>query len=125
MDPIALAEKRLHWLDARQRVLAQNIANADTPGYRPSDLRPFGETLARTAGGALSVTDPRHIAAVGGRSPDARPERRVTERTPDGNAVSIEEQAMRVAETDQAHALAITLHRHFMNMFRTALGRQG
>jgi flagellar basal-body rod protein FlgB len=124
--PLALAERRLHWLDARQRVLAQNIANADTPGFRGSDLRPFGETLARAAGGTptLATTNARHIAGGGG-VPGAERERRVAERTPDGNSVSIEEQAMKVAETDQAHALAITLHRRFMNMFRTALGRQG
>lgn len=123
--PLALAERRLHWLDARQRVLAQNMANADTPGYRPNDLRPFRETLARASGTALAVTNSQHIASPGGRAPDARQDRRAIERTPDGNAVSIEEQALKVAETDQAHALAITLHRRFMNMFRTALGRQG
>ncbi|HEY4252068.1 MAG TPA: flagellar basal body protein [Roseomonas sp.] len=123
--PIALAERRLHWLDARQRVLAQNIANADTPGYRPSDLRPFGETLARAAGDTLAVTNPRHIAGPGGRAPGARQDRRAIERTPDGNAVSIEEQALKVADTDTAHSLAITLRQRFLNMFRTALGRQG
>ena len=47
--PLALAERRLAWLDARQRVLAQNIANADTPGYRRRREvkgRPIGANLA-------------------------------------------------------------------------------
>ena len=43
--PIALAENRLAWLDTRQRILARNVANADTPGFRPSDAVPFQEVL--------------------------------------------------------------------------------
>ncbi|MBR0656392.1 flagellar basal body protein [Plastoroseomonas arctica] len=120
--PIALAERRLHWLDARQRVLAQNMANLDTPGYRPSDLRPFAETLARTGSG-LARTNAAH--AGGGRASDVRADRQLVERTPDGNGVSLEDQALKVADTDTAHALALSLHRRFLTMFRTALGRTG
>lgn len=120
--PIALAERRLHWLDARQRVLAQNMANLDTPGYRPSDLRPFAETLARTNAG-LARTHAAH--ALVGTATDARPDRQLVERTPDGNGVSLEDQALKVADTDTAHALALSLHRRFLTMFRTALGRTG
>ena len=36
--PIALSEQRLRWLEARQRVLSQNIANADTPGFKARDI---------------------------------------------------------------------------------------
>jgi flagellar basal-body rod protein FlgB len=121
--PIAIAERRLHWLEARQRVLAQNMANLDTPGYRPSDLRPFAETLARTNGG-LTRTNPLHLVGVG-QAGNARPDRQLVERTPDGNGVSLEDQSLKVADTDTAHALAISLHRRFLTMFRTALGRQG
>ena len=46
--PIALSEQRLRWLEARQRVLSQNIANADSPGYRPSDMQPFAKVLSRS-----------------------------------------------------------------------------
>lgn len=123
--PIALAERRMRWLERRQGVLSQNMANADTPGYRPRDLLPFAQTLARQAGAGLARTDVRHLAAARGADPQARPDRRLVERTPDGNAVSVEEQAIRVADTDQAHALAVSLHRRFLGMFRTALGRQG
>ena len=122
-DPIALAEARLRWLEQRQQVLARNIANADTPGFVPSDVAPFAQHLARAGGGvALRATSPRHI------QPDpsvavARPDRRAAEAAPNGNAVSLEEQAMRVADTDTAHALALSLRRRFMEMVRTALGR--
>ena len=121
--PIALAERRLHWLDARQRVLAQNMANLDTPGFRPSDLRPFAQTLARSQPG-MARTNVAHGSGTGQAS-DVRPDRQLVERTPDGNGVSVEDQALKVADTDTAHALALSLHRRFLTMFRTALGRQG
>ncbi len=119
---MALAESRLHWLDRRQAVLAQNIANADTPGFAPRDIAPFAALLA---GRVMEParTDPRHLAPRGG------PARAVTDRagdrSPNGNAVSLDQQALLVAETDQQHALALGLHRRMMGMMRTALGRSG
>lgn len=119
--PIALAERRMAWLEARQRVLAQNIANADTPGYRPHDLRPFAQLLAGSGGVGLARTDARHLAPA--RDPEVRPDRLAAGRAPNGNAVSLDEQALKVADTDTAHALAAGLHRRYLGLFRTALGR--
>jgi flagellar basal-body rod protein FlgB len=42
---------------------------------------------------------------------------------PNGNAVSLDREALRVAETDSAHALALGLHRRWLGLFRVALGR--
>lgn len=117
--PIALAETRMRWLDARQRVLAQNVANADTPGFRPSDMRPFAQALAG-AQGAMTQTDPRHLSPT--RDVHAQRERRV-ERSMDGNGVALDREAMRIADTETAHALAVGLHRRYLGLFRTALGR--
>ncbi|WP_149535830.1 flagellar basal body rod protein FlgB [Siccirubricoccus phaeus] len=128
MDPsrtptIALAERRLAWLDTRQGVLAQNVANADTPNYRPSDIRPFAELLRGGGGMTLARTDGQHMPSRRG-NPDARRDRQAVERAPNGNAVSLDREALRVADTDTAHALASNLYRRWMGMFRTALGRQ-
>lgn len=123
--PLDLAARRLGWLDRRQAVLAQNIANADTPHFRPRDLTPFARTLAAMAPPGLARTVPGHLPA-GGRARDgATPDRAVAEATPDGNAVSLDREAVRIAETDTAHALAMQVHRSFTGMFRLALGRQG
>ena len=124
-DPIGLAEQRLRWLDQRQRVLAQNIANANTPGYQPSDLVPFAQHLQQAADTAAAPrrTDAAHLA--GRNEPGARRDREVAERAPDGNAVSLDQQALKVAETDQAHALAMGLHHRWLAMYRAALGRSG
>lgn len=120
--PMALAEQRLAWLDGRQRLLAANVANADTPGYRARDAVPFREMLERRVpSAALRTTDARHIlpARAAGQGIAAA----VAERTPNGNAVSIDEQAVRIAENDQAHAVTMGLHRKYLALFRTALGR--
>ncbi len=118
--PIALAEARIRWLDARQRVLSQNVANADTPGYRASDLQPFAQMLAG-AQGVMSTTDPRHLSPRhDGR---VQREKRPPERSIDGNGVALDREAMRIADTETAHALAVGLHRRYLGMFRTALGR--
>ena len=123
--PIALAERRLAWLEARQRVLAQNIAHADTPGFVPRDLPPFAALLARRGVGvALARTDPAHLAPAGGAQ-EARPriDRLAAERARNGNGVALDEQAVKVADTDTAHAFAAGLHRRYLGLFRTALGR--
>ena len=121
--PVALAERRLAWLDARQRVLSQNIAHADTPGYRPRDLPDFAELMRRGAAASIGLarTDQHHLVAT--RDPRARMDRQATDATPNGNAVSLDREAMKVADTDSAHALAIGLHRRWLGLFRTALGR--
>ncbi len=120
--PIALAERRLAWLDGRQRVLAQNVANADTPGYVPRDSARFEAVLSRQAAAArLVATDGRHLAPRGGGLMPQ--ERRPLDVAPNGNAVSLEQQALKIAQTDQDHALAMGLHRKYLALFRTALGR--
>lgn len=116
--PIALAERRLHWLDQRQRVLSQNVANADTPGYQARDVAPFAKRL----GQALVTTDARHIGTAGAAA-RPREDRAAGERTPNGNGVSLDEQALRIAQTDQQHALATGLRQKYLALFRTALGR--
>jgi flagellar basal-body rod protein FlgB len=117
--PIALAENRLAWLDTRQRILARNVANADTPGFRPSDAVPFQEVLQRRR---PATADAHHIAPQGSAALAVQ-DRNVVERSRNGNAVSLDDEAVRLAETDQAHALAMGLHRKYLGLFRTALGR--
>jgi flagellar basal-body rod protein FlgB len=123
-DPIALAEIRLRWLERRQTVLAQNVANADTPGYAARDVTPFGSALAPFQ--VLTITDPRHVHGTGsvGEARALR-ERRSQDIAPNGNGVSLDEQAIRIADTDQAHALALNLHRRWISLVRSTLSSRG
>ena len=64
IDLFDLAEQRLAWADQRQAVLAQNVANANTPGYKPHDLRPFADMLAGTRWCDPVRTQPNHLAGT-------------------------------------------------------------
>ena len=124
-DTMALAERRLGWLDQRQSVLAQNVANADTPRYRPRDVVSFRQHLAGQLTPSLARTQPGHLGPARGQQAGSQADRGVAEAAPDGNAVSLDREAMRIAETDTAHALAMAVHRSFTGMFRMTLGRGG
>ena len=115
-----LAERRLSWLDQRQALLAQNVANANTPGFQARDLSPFDQFVAGAAE-KLSVTNPMHLASVvpNGRASHERPR----ERAPDGNAVSVEEQLTKVADTEGAQSLTTNLMHKYLGLFRTVLGK--
>jgi flagellar basal-body rod protein FlgB len=122
-----LADQRLGWLDRRQQVLAQNIANADTPGYQPADLAPFASSIAAAgdtaaAPGELALTDPAHLPGTldrGMRGAGAQP----TLRAPDGNAVSLQDQLTKVADVETNQAMVSELYRKYLGMFREALGK--
>ncbi len=124
MDPtdiglFRLAEQRLGWVDRRQQLLAQNVANANTPGYQPRDLAPFFAAMT----GALSLTSPLHMMAAGRSAAAALS--RPAEKGIAGNGVSIEDQLGKVADTSGIQELTLNLHRSYQGMLRTALGRAG
>lgn len=114
-----LLDRRLGWLNARQGVLSQNIANADTPGYAARDLPPFARILSG-ASLAPATTSPMHLTPS---RPVALARALATERAPDGNSVRLDEQLTRIADTDSAHELAATLYRKYLGLFRLAIGK--
>lgn len=133
----ALALDKMAWLDRRQAVLAQNIANADTPNFRPEELKPLDtraalrSAVAQTGGVATVLpvaTDPRHIVGSSGQiSGDFReePQKKTYETTLSGNAVVLEEQMVKVAETQADFEMATNLYKKYVNMLKLALGRNG
>lgn len=118
-----LAEQRLAWAANRQQVLAHNVANASTPGYLPRDVPSFRAVLSQTTP-PLSQTSSAHLGAATQGSLTTRAGR-PTDRAPDGNAVSLEDQLTKVADTASTQELAINLYRKYQGMFRVALGRGG
>jgi flagellar basal-body rod protein FlgB len=125
MDPsqiplFDLVDKRLAWVDQRQSLLAQNIANADTPGWRARDLAPFASALAQASVTPV-MTDPKHLPGTGATTAGVQTE--AGERAPDGNGVALDEQLAKVADTDATHELVTDLYAKYLSMFRTALGR--
>jgi len=124
--------RRMDWLGERQRVLADNVANADTPNYKPKDLKQvsFSELVRGTQiTNSASVTQSGHIRSLSGRGAEkwrASKAEGNYETAPNGNAVNLEQQMMNVAETQADHNLMTNLYRKQVGMLRKALGnRQG
>jgi len=119
-DLLSLAQSKLGWLEGRQRVLAENIANSDTPNYQPKDVTPFETTLQ-----SLTVTpvetDPMHLPGLGGQAGVVTVQ--PTGRSPDGNGVSVEEQMTQVAGVDNEQRLVTNLYSTYMSMFQTAIDK--
>ncbi len=121
-DVFALAEQRLAYIDQRQRVVAQNIANADTPDYQPRDLKSFGSLLAAHPVAPV-LTSPLHMQ---GHATQAAFSRELpSERAPDGNAVNLEGELTKVAQNETNSALVGNLWKSYMGMYMTALGHGG
>jgi len=129
---LSLLRERMSWLDARQKVLSQNVANADSPGYRAMDLKPLdfenilsGQTQAKNFSG-LETDNPRHIAISGesmdGFQDDASSD---TAANPTGNTVSLEQEMIKVADTQSQYQAAANLYAKAIGMMRTAIGRPG
>ncbi len=123
----AMITKRMAWLGQRQQVLARNIANSDTPGFKPRDVKPLDfQRLAQSEarGLGVSLTNARHLTG-GPRSPGFSETTQNQPRATNlaGNAVVIEEQLMKVSETVMNYQLMTNLYRKHLNMIKTALGR--
>ena len=124
---LGMVTKHMDWLNQRQKVLAQNIANADTPDYIPHDLVPLDfADLARqqTRRLKMTVSSKKHIQdphEVQGKYKDKKNKDFTSE--PSGNAVVLEEQMMLQSQTQVDYELMTRLYKKHVGMVRTALGR--
>lgn len=121
---------KLAWLSQRQQVLAQNIANANTPGFVPSDVAAvaFRDLVATGSGRvALATTSGAHLAGLedGERRFKEEAKRLAFPLRPSANAVDLEEEMMKVADTAMQYQLVTNLYKKQINLIRIALGRSG
>ncbi|MEQ8322605.1 MAG: flagellar basal body rod protein FlgB [Rhodospirillales bacterium] len=122
----AAVKTRLNWLTQRQEVLAQNIANADTPRYRATDLKPFQfREILRQEKIQLNmdVTNASHQPGRRKRIRDfaEQTERHPFETSPNGNSVVLEEQMARMNETHTKHRLVTQLYKKHLAMIAQAV----
>lgn len=126
LDVLRQAQAMAAHAAARQSAIARNIANADTPGYRPVDLPTFAEAWrAAGTGFALRSTRPGHVgtAEAGGAATEARPRPVPGAASPNGNGVSVEAEMMKAAEVRHQHDLALSIYQNALGVLRTSLGR--
>ncbi|PVB59908.1 flagellar basal body rod protein FlgB [Labrenzia sp. 011] len=120
-------KSKMRWHQTRQGVLAENIANADTPGYGAREVKAYSfkdylgrESLALTT----DTTRSGHIAGQMSGTSDAKIEEVDTfEITPSGNSVNLEEQMMKVTENQMDFQAASTLYTKGLGLIRTALSK--
>ena len=118
-----VAQQRLAWTSERQAILARNIANISTPGFQAEDEPDFQRVMSGTLGVQPVRTDPGHMAGTIEPGMSARPLQEKTARTADKNSVRLEEQLMKVADTETLHSTVTAIFKSYMTMFNTALGK--
>jgi len=116
-----LADRRMAFLQQRQIVLAQNVANANTPGWQTRDVKPFDSFLAGHTGVIPVRTNGQHLVGRAAGSPGLVVGQ--GERSPDGFAVRLDEQLSKVADTETSQSTVTNLYTKFIGFYRTALGR--
>ena len=115
---------KMSWLTQRQNVIAQNIANVDTPDYQAKDITPFAfkdvlkQKLAPTQTNAMHLAGSQSAGAAGESK-----ESKSYEVTPSGNSVSLEEQMQKAATTGVDFQMITTLYQKNIGLIKTALDR--
>ena len=123
---------KMQWHQERQRVLAENISNSDTPNFRPRDLvEPKFDQGGSSVGGAMGSlammrTSTSHIAAAGGAGETFNHDRGkggfLTR--PAGNAVNLEDQMLKVSANQMDYAAVTSLYSRSLGLIKTAIGKR-
>jgi flagellar basal-body rod protein FlgB len=107
----------------RQAVVARNVANADTPGYRAEDLERFADIYRASDGPGLRKTRDGHLDAPSARLVEARKVDAGGQAAPNGNTVALEEEMIRAVEVKRGHDIALAVYRTSLDLMRASLGR--
>lgn len=119
LDIFRMAQSMAVHAGKRQALIAQNIANADTPGYKPLEITSFSEVVQRS--NAAGPTGQSHLPqTVAGLEPFESGDGSA----PNGNAVSIETEMVKAVESKQQHDQALAIYKSSMSILRSAIGRR-
>ena len=125
----SVLKSRMRWLEERQKVLAENVANSDTPHYRTRDLKQldFKAELEATSQSSVRIaaTQPGHVAGFTGEGTNfPQGPRGGFETRPSGNAVVLEDEMLKVARTQVDHQMVTSLYARSLGMIKSALGKR-
>jgi flagellar basal-body rod protein FlgB len=118
---LAMLRTRMQWQQQRQQVLAQNVANADTPNYHPVELADPKFQVANAGFAQLQLTrdDPGQLAGLSDPTTFAG-NRQQYEVRPAGNAVNLEDEMMKVAANQMDFQAATQLYTHSLSLIKLA-----
>jgi flagellar basal-body rod protein FlgB len=123
----SMLRTRMHWHQERQRLLSENVSNADTPKYRPRDIAPpqFDRRQTAPAAVALARTEGAHIAAATTSSTQFQAARLGGHDVrPTGNAVNLEDEMIKVASNQMDYQAVTTLYQRSLGLLKTAMGKR-
>jgi flagellar basal-body rod protein FlgB len=123
----SMLRTKMQWHQERQRLLAENVSNADTPFFKPRDLKEpeFDKPAPTAMAVGLARTDPGHIAGMGLSPPKFRADRPGGfETRPAGNAVALEDEMLKVAANQMDYQQASTLYAKSLGLLKTAIGKR-
>lgn len=122
---------KMQWHQERQRVLAENVSNANTPNFRPSDLvePKFDSKGVEASGGmgslAMMRTSATHMSVSGGGQSFRDDSGRSGFLTkPAGNSVNLEDQMLKVSANQMDYAAATSLYTRSLGLLKTAIGKR-
>ncbi|WP_372426219.1 flagellar basal body rod protein FlgB [Salinarimonas chemoclinalis] len=111
----SLASRKSEWLSVRQATIAENVANASTPGFRARDVEPFRDVFDRTSL-QLAATRPDHLLPTQDSRVSETRTRDGWAVTHSGNSVSIEEELIKASSASREHSLATSVVKSFHRM---------
>ncbi|MBQ8465785.1 MAG: flagellar biosynthesis protein FlgB [Alphaproteobacteria bacterium] len=122
---VSLTKNKLDYLSEKQKVVATNIANANTPGYLAKDVEEpdFSAQVQRSiAASQMTVTNPKHIVSAPSQNSRFRvvTPKPDTALTIDGNGVVLEEQLNEASKTKAEYEKALTIYNKYKSMLQTA-----
>ncbi|MBU2960708.1 FlgB family protein [Citreicella sp. C3M06] len=105
----------------QQAISSQNIANADTPGYRALEMPDFDKTVRDEMSSQRATRDSHINGSRDGDMPEAQERRDIID--PNGNTVSVETEMVTAVDAARAHNRALSIYRSNLNILRASLGR--
>lgn len=108
---------------ARQAVVARNIANADTPGFRAQSIASFKDSYRAAQATPMRATRAGHLTGDMGGASATRTQVATGTPSPNGNTVSLEDELLNSVAVGREHNRALTVYRHTMTVLRSSLGR--
>jgi flagellar basal-body rod protein FlgB len=125
---LSMLRTKMQWHQERQRLLSENISNSDTPKFKPSDLTPpkFDSPAVAGPGVFLHRTSAGHLTGFSGGDSTVfqRGKPGGAETRPAGNAVSLEDEMLKVAENQMDYQAAASLYTKSLGLMKTALGKR-
>ncbi|ADE87244.1 FlgB family protein [Rhodobacter capsulatus] len=107
----------------REGVVATNVANADTPGYRAKDVVSFADSYRTEHAQPMRATRPGHLGANGSYTVSVIEDPAPDSSSPDGNGVSIEDEMVKAVDVKRQHDRALAIYKSSLNVLRASLGR--